>query len=54
MDSTVKEGRFQEEGGQAKKISLKEVEESMCGRVNAKALQEDLQSLCFTLQFGQT
>ena len=30
MDSTVKEGRFQEgKGGQAKRISLGEIEESM-------------------------
>ena len=49
MDSTVKEGRFQgEEGGLAKGTSLGEVERSMSRRVDAKALQEDLQSLGFT------
>ena len=49
MDSTVKESRFQGgEGRHAKRISLVEVEESMSGRVDAKALLEDLQSLGFT------
>ena len=49
MDSTVKEGRFQ--GGeerQAKRTSLREVEKSMSGCMDAKGLQEDLQSLYFT------
>ena len=48
-DSTVKKSRFQGgEGGQAKKASLGEVEGSMSGSVDAKALQDDLQSLGFT------
>ena len=48
MDSTVKEGRFQGgKGGQARRASLGDVEESMSGCVDAKALQDDLQSLGF-------
>ena len=46
VDSIVKEGRFQ--GGQATRASLEQVEGSMNGRVNAKALQDDLQSLGLT------
>ena len=48
MDSTVKKGWFQGgEGGQARKAFLEKEEEegSMSGWVNAKALQDDLQSL---------
>ena len=49
MDSTVKEGRFQGgKGGQAKRASIGKVEESRSGWVDAKALQDDLQSLGFT------
>ena len=49
VDSTVNEGRFQGgKGGQARKASLGEVEESISRGVEAKALQEDLQSLGFT------
>ena len=49
MNSTVKNGEFQGgEGGQARKASLGEVEESISWLVDAKALQEDLQSLGFT------
>ena len=49
MDSTVKEGRLQGgDGGQARRTSPVEVEGSMNGRVDAKALQMDLQSLGFT------
>ena len=49
MDSTVNEGRFQ--GGkerQARRASLGEVEGSISGKVDAKALQDNLQSLGFT------
>ena len=48
MDSTVKEGKFQGERGQAKTATLREIEGSMSGRVDAKALQQDPQSLGFT------
>ena len=49
MDSTVNEGRFQgRKGGQARRASHEEVEGSMSGRKDAKALQDDLQSLGFT------
>ena len=49
MDSIVKEGRFQKgKGGQARRASLEQVEGSMSGRVDAKALQDDLQSLGLT------
>ena len=45
----MKEGRLrEEEGGKAKSTSLGEVEGSMSGWVDAKALQDDLQSLDFT------
>ena len=48
VDYTVK-GRFQgEEEEQARKAFLGEVEGSMSGWVDAKALQDDLQSLGFT------
>ena len=48
MDSTVKEGGLQRgEGGQARKAFLGE-EGSTSGTMDAKALQEDLQSLGFT------
>ena len=54
MDYTVKEDRFQGgEEGQARRASLKKVEGSMSGWVGAKALQEDVQSLGFTLKSGQ-
>ena len=54
VDSTVKEGRFQGgEGGQARRASLGEVEGSMSGCVDAKALHEDLQSLSFTLNLAK-
>ena len=46
VDSTVKEGKSQ--GGQARRVSLEEVEGSMSGWVDAKALQDDLQNLGFT------
>ena len=49
MDFTVREGRLQGgKVGKAKTTSLGKVEESMGGRVDAKALQEDLQSLGFS------
>ena len=49
MDSTVKEGWFQGGGrGKARGASLREVEGSMSGWVDAKARQDDLQSLGFT------
>ena len=49
VESTVKKGRFQGgKKGQARRASLGEVEGSMSGRVDAKALQDDLQSLDFT------
>ena len=55
VDSTVKEGRFQGgQGGQARRASLEQVEGSMSGWVDAKALQDDLQSLGFTPKSGQT
>ena len=42
-------GMFQGgEGGQARRASLGEVEGSMSGSVDAKALQDDLPSLGFT------
>ena len=45
----MKEGRLQEgERGQAKRASLEQVEGSMSRRVDAKALQDDLQSLSLT------
>ena len=49
VDYTVKEGRFQGgDGWQARKATLGEVEGSMSGQVNAKALQDDLHSHGFT------
>ena len=49
VDSTVNEGRFQGgQGGQARRASLEQVEGSMSGLSDAKALQDDLQSLGFT------
>ena len=49
MDSTVKEGKFQGgKGGQARRASLEEIEGRMSGSVDAKALQDDLQSLGIT------
>ena len=49
MDSTVKEGRFLgRPGGQARRVSLGEVEGSMSGWVDTKAPQDDLQSAGFT------
>ena len=49
VDSIVKKGRFQRaEGGHAKRTSLEEVGKSMSGKVNAKALQKDRESLGFT------
>ena len=49
MNSTVKQGRFQGgEEDQAKRAFLGEVEGSMSGSVDAKAFQDDLQSLEFT------
>ena len=49
VDFTVNDGRFQGgKGGQARRASLEEVEGSMSGRLDAKALQDDLQSLSFT------
>ena len=48
VDSAVKEGRFQEgEGGQARTTFPEEKEGSMSGRVDTKALQDDLKSLGF-------
>ena len=45
VDSTVKKGRFREgEKRKVMKASLGEVEGSMSGWVDAKALQDDLQS----------
>ena len=49
VDSTVNEGKFQGgKGGTARRASLEQVERSMSGCVDAKALQDDLQSLGFT------
>ena len=49
VDSTVKEGRFQGGmGRQARRASLEQVEGSMSRSVDAKALQDDLQSLGLT------
>ena len=49
VDSTVKKGRFRgDEIGQASRAPLREVEGSMSGRVDTKALQDDLQSLVLT------
>ena len=49
VDSTVKEGRFQGgQGGHARRASLEQVEGSMSGWVDAKDLQDDLQSIGFT------
>ena len=49
MDFAVIEGRFQGgQGGQARTASAEQVEGSMSGRVDAKALQNVLQSLDFT------
>ena len=49
MDSTVKEGRFQGgDQGQARRVSLAEVEGSTSCVVDAKALQDDLLSFGFT------
>ena len=48
VDSTVKEGKFQGgEGGQVRRASLGNVEESLMG-VDGEALQEDLQNHGFT------
>ena len=48
MGSKLKEGRFQGEEGQARRVSLGEVEGSMSKGVDAKALQDDLQCFGFT------
>ena len=49
VDSTVNEGRFQGgQGGQATKASLGEVNGCMSERVDARALQDNLQYLGFT------
>ena len=49
VDFTVEEGRFQGgEGGQATRVSPGEVEGNMNEWVDAKPLQDDLQSLGFT------
>ena len=49
VDSTVNEGRFRGgKGGQARRASLGEIEGIMSGRVDARALQDDLQSLGLT------
>ena len=48
VDSTMREGRFQGgKGGQATRASLGEVEGSVGGSVDAKALQKEPQSLGF-------
>ena len=45
----MKRDKFQRgEGGQARRASLGQVEGSMSERVNAKVLQEDLESFGFT------
>ena len=49
-----KEGRFQGEGRQAKRSSLREVAGSMSEWVDAKAVQEDLQSLGFTPSLAES
>ena len=55
VDPTVKKDRFQGgKGGQARRASLGEVKGSMSGWADAKALQEDLHSLGFSLKSGQT
>ena len=49
LGSAVNEGKFQGgKGGQAKRASLEEVEGCMIELVDAKTLQEDVQSLDFT------
>ena len=49
VDSGAKEDRFQErEGRQTRRAFLEEVEGSISGCVDAKALREDPQSLGFT------
>ena len=49
VESTVKEDGFQGgEGRQAKRASLRELGESMSGRVDVKAPKQDLESLGFT------
>ena len=54
VDSSVKKGMFHGgEGGQAKKTYLGEVEGSMSGGVDAKALQDDLQSLGFATSLAK-
>ena len=54
VDSTVKEDRFRGgEKGQPKRTSLVEVEGSISERVNAKAIQDNLQSAGFTPKSGQ-
>ena len=54
MDSTINEGRFQGgQGGQARRASLQQVEGSMSGSVDAKALQDDLQCLGFTTSLAK-
>ena len=52
MGSTMKKDGFQREGGQAE-TSFGEVEGSMSKRVNAKALQDDLQSFGFILSLAK-
>ena len=55
VSSTLKEGGFQVRGGgQAKRASLGEVGKSMSEGVDAKALQEDQESLGFTLGGWET
>ena len=56
LDFTVKEGKFQGgKGGHAIRASIEEVEGSMSGWVDAKALQDNLQGLGFTpsLEIGK-
>ena len=53
-ESMERKGRFQGgERGQATRASLEGVEGSMSGRVDAKALQDDLQSLSFTTSLAK-
>ena len=49
MDSTVNKGRFPgKKKGHARRASLEQVQGSMSRCVDAKPLQDDLQSLGFT------
>ena len=55
VDSTMQKGKFQGgKRGQAKRASIEQVEGSMSGRVDAKALQDDLKSLGFATSLAKS